>query len=1250
MDAESRLFLVSHLLRRSERRPKALEVFEHFLRTPPEAIAAARVAAAVAELRRLSAPRLEPGTDLVSSRTWNGTVSRVRPDLGWPRAHIGRIDAFEGRWGSAAAQLAAACELEPRDTASRRLCAYALHRDRRHTQALAHLDRLSGESTRQADLVLRGHVLRALDRPTEACSAFERAAKMGRLRPSDDLAYVECLLREGRLEEARSVLDSIGGRRGAKWELAAAALDQASGRPDDAVGRLTSIRRAGTLRPQVTKRLLAAMAELPPGSETLSVLEALPADARDDRFWTLRGNALWEIGDGGEALASWERVSCPAAPLERAISAGAALWLADRYNAGRDAEVLSTVGRPAVALAAPAAVIPLVAAALARRIAEDPLDSRAARHQIATLDGVERKLSAFVDSPQAQLLRGLLLAAAGEPEEASIILRSLEASSALPREGRLQLTRCVLLSGDPRVAATALGEIVDPGPRAERLGATRSALAGDWERACRALARDPRRGEFGGGEEGGYLPALLYLAGRDAELEGLAGGGNSVRYYLAAARLRGGSPGAADRLSQEIGHVAEAPPRFRRLLAWARFRKFRERLSGGEREAARKALAASFAAWDGDEGPANWLGGKLDFALPSLLAAGRRDSVWRLLEAEARRKGPAQAASCHRLGLFHLAEGARAFHDGETVTAIEHWERAIGNLCVALANFTYIQSWVERRRITYRAKIEAEDVVGVDQGALQFLEGFLLRWSEACGERGTGAGATRTADLAISLRAERTAAQVLRDLGGFEHPKSGRSVSAGPTYLAHAGLAGPFGTWVAGLEVKRSRRPDFDLASNPLEMILKLAETMAQTEAEGAIEPETKEKLEHLFSSLRYAAVLAGEGQLERALGRLQTPEPRCFPVSESRHCGGRLRRACGEQPAHFERCNPAFAAPGGSERFARAAAELEISLLVRLGELAVASAEDRLDEGVDWWRKALETADGVGTRESVAERIRELLRGRIKVLERRDARDDGIRLLEATRRVVEDAFLLGKLASYYAARGIQAVNERKAWAKGLKDLRRANRLNPTSTHTNLNLIMALRGRAGKLSERGKADDARKLLDEARERAQNQLAEEPHNPKLQQLARELRFESSMMQLGEATSPEDLLATLLGTGPSRAMESARYHNRGVKKAEQGDLGAAIRDLEKALELEPRSPETRMMLTGVLNQHGVQLANAERFGEALRHLRRGLEIDPSSDPLQRDLQGVTQAQKMHRLLSGEGLPGDLGKILEMLRKDD
>lgn len=1248
VDPESQLFLVTNLLRQGEHRPKVLDVLEHFIRSPPSVAREARVAAAIADLRRFSAPRLKRGADLARGRAWNGRLARARPDLAWPRVHLGRIEAFEKRWSSAAREMAAACVLNPADSKSRRLLAYTLYRTGDFAEALDHLDRLPAKTPAWADLLLRGHLLRALGRAAEAGATFERAGKMRALRPSDALAHAECLIRARRSREASLVLEAIEGRRAAKWELAAAAAAQESGRPDLALVRLAQIRHAEALRPQVSERILCALAQLQADRESLSILDSLPESARDDRFWTLRGNALLAVDDEDEALASWERVSRPWPAFERALGALTVAWLAGRFHAGSDGEVLAAAGRSAVRAAVPAMVVPLMAAAMTRQIAGEDLDARTARRHLATLDKVTSELPDFATSPQAGLLRGLLLAAAGEPLEASIHFRKLAAADGLAREGWLQLARCALLTGECDAAAAALEKVSNSEPRTIRLQAALSALAGDWESASLALARDPRHGESEGTSEG-FLPALQYLAGRDAELAKLAGDDGAARFYLAAARLRRGSDEATDCLSQKIEPVAEAPTRCRRLLAWAHFQTFRTRLAAGEENAAMTAIAAALDAWDGDEGPVDWLGGALDFVLPSLLAAGRRQIVRRLLDAQARREGPAQAPGCHRRGLFHLAEGGRAFREGEIAAAVEHWERAIGNLCAALANFTYLQGWVERRRSTYRTKIEAEDAVGVDPGVLQRLEGRLQSWSEAQEECGHASGAIRFADLAMSLRAERAAAQVLRDLGGFEDPSSGQRISAGPTYLAQAGLSKPFGAWVAALEVKSSRLPDLGGASNPLDMLMRLAEAMKQTKAEGSVEAATKEKVEHLFSSLRLAVVLAGEGQLEHALARLRTPEPRCFPISGDRHCGNRLRFACGEDAAHFERCNPAFAAPGGRERFARAAAELEIAILMRLGEEAVASTEDRLKEGASWWREALEVASEIGTRESFEERIRELLRGRSKVLESRGALEDGIRLLEAGRRVADDSFLRGKLAGYYAARGIEAVNERKAWAKGLADLRRAYKLNPNSTHTNLNLILALRGRAGDLVERGKITDARKLLHEALDRARGQLAADPHNTNLQQLSRELQLEVSMMGFSSATSLEGLLESIAGSSAGRLAESTRLHNRGVRKAEAGDLPGAVRDLEEALKLEPESAETRTMLAGVLNQHAVQLANAERFDEALKQLRRGLEIDPSNSLLQRNLQAATQGQMIHRLMSGEGLPRDLLKVLEMFKNE-
>jgi tetratricopeptide (TPR) repeat protein len=1252
IDAEARLFLVGELLRRGDRSPRALEVFARFLRGEAGSAGDERVTAAVAELRRRSAPRPGSGADPARMRAWNLELARARPDLAWPRAHLGRVEALAQRWGPAAAELTAACRLDPADPASRRLLAYALHRDGRHADALEQLD-LADRSApapapRPADLALRAEALRALGRVADASAAFERAARDRRLRRDQSLARAECLIRLGRLAEARSVLDEIEDRGGSAWDLATAALDQAAGRPGLAVGRLTRIRAAPPLGPQVAARLLAAVAELPADRETLAALDVLPESARDAGYWMLRGNLLLVLGASGEALDCWERVDRPVPGFDRALGGLAAAWLADLYRAGRYAEALAAAGRPALRAAEIGAVAPVLATSLARRLASGPPDARAARHGLATLESLESELPALAETRPAALLHGLLQAAAGESEAARAALAGLEAAGELPREGRLQLARCALLAGEPEAAAAALARVSDPGPRVARLKAARAALAGDWQSACSALGESMVL-RSGGGEVGEiFLPALLYLARRDDELARAAAGEGEARYYLAAARIRDASPSAADRLSDELEPLAEAAPRWRRLLSWARFQELCRRLAEGGHEAAGAALAAALEAWDGDRGPVEWIGEDLDLVLPVCIATGDRQSLGRVLEGAAAREGPAAAPACHRLGLFHLAEAARFLQAGDAAAAVERWERAIGELCTALASFTYVQAWVERRRPGYGAKIEAEDAVGVDPGAVQRVEALLLR----CGEslEGSGGAAAQIADLAVSLHAERAAARVLGDLGGFEDPESGRRISAGPGYLERAGLAGAFGAWVAGLEVRRSRRPDLAAAGNPIELLLQLTEALAEQRQEGAVEPEVKERIERLFSSLRLAAVLAEEGQLERALGHLRRPRPHCFPVADGRRCGGRLRHACAAAEERFTGCNPAFAAPGGRERFARAAAELETSLLVRLGEQAVASAEDRLTEGIGCWREALEAAGEAEDRERVAERIRELVSGRVKVLEARAALDDGIRLLAAARRLVDDGHLRAKHAGLHAARGIQAVNERDAWARGLKDLRRAHKLNPDSTHINLNLILALRGRANDLAGRGKMSEAHELVAGASKRARAQLAADPLNPKLQQLARELEVEERVARFSSASSVEDLLTKMAESTSSRAAESTRVHNQGVRKTERGDLEGAIRDLERAFELEPESGATRQMLTAVLNQRAVELANAKRFEDALRHLRRGLQIDPSSSALQSNLRAISAGQAMERLLSGEARPGDLKDILERLAKGE
>jgi len=1246
-------FLTGELLERRDGRPPARRIYLDYLAALPGIGPSEHLQRNLVRLAKISAPDLRHRRDLDESRRWNQAVAGRYNRLAWPRLHLGQIAALRGEWEVATDELGLACNLAPDDAEARRLLAYSLARLGRFEHAQAQLDRLLAKTPERRALLLRGHVLRRLGNPAAAARDLGQATSLGPLPDSQALAFAEVLFCTGDVAAARRVSDEGSAKPSAdpRWRLFAAAVAQVEGRFGEALALSQTLVDDPQLGGQAVARVLALIGAEPqvPGSH--EALDAVPEAARGDSYWTLLGDLHLAAGRQREALAAWNQVAAPVSSLASRRSALLRHYLASLYRAGDDAAVVALVRDGLAALGAARQVAPIVEAALTRQVRQIGAEARgrategALRQALEALHTAQACLPSLAGSRRIALLCGLLHACLGEHASCVEALALLDGPGEKDWETAATLARSALYLGDLPMAASALAAAPEAGPRWHRLAAAHAAARGDWPAAASHLDAAVPDG----------IPvevrlASYVLAGRLDEVDSSAGDSSAGLYYRAAAALLRHQFDLALPLLDDLAAVGSLQPAARRLRGWVMLEEARESLRRRRRQEALASLVTAIELWPEEGGPSSLLAGAEEAVLPVLLAAGLRQRIQTLLEARALAAGHADPATCRHLALFHLAEGSRRAAAGDFAAAFGHRERSVAYLSATLAHFVYLEAWAQERFQVYGTPAAAEAIVSLADRVVRHYEGVFQYWTELMEKSGQSAEAARVAELALALRAERHGARLLAEIGGAPIAAGGRRVSTGPTYLALAGLAAPFGEWMAQLPVRRSPSSPLLPGGNVFELLMRLVEARRE-EDPAAVDPALKEQIERTFSSLRVADVLYRDGQLGQALEHVRRTERRCFPLAALQTCTGAQRSACPRAAERFVSCNPAFAGPDGGERFSQAAGEFELTVLFELGRQAIASAPQRLAEGIGYWHEALERAAGGDRRDQVAGRITEMVLGRIQVLTRNDREEEAIELLEAACEERADGQLQGALATLYAQRAIAGVNERDAWQQGVADLQRARQLSPHSAHINLNLIRALQGRSHEIHEQD-SQGAAALLREALALAAEELARDPDNKQLQEAANQTRAGLAQLQLDPAKlRGENLIEAFMQTIPAGAARlSTHYHNQGLAKAKAGDLDGAIRVLEKALDLEPGSPVTRTALVSVLNRAAVERANRQRFAEALAALDRAMELAPEDPHLLRNRRAIGRASELEALTRQKPSPEGFLRLMQLLQDEN
>lgn len=1155
-------------------------------------------------LRRVSATLVSNRVRKSEARKWMEQILARCCDISWAEENLGRIALVEEDYKAAANRLERAVTADPESRSSRFLFAFALTKLRRFADAIEHLNALLAVRTEKQALVLRALVLRALGDSAGAVRDLRLTVCQTRLSADETLVYIEVLLNSREADAALAQLDACTDKTDPRWSSLSAVYAETAG---DFTGALrywqSSLRSEG-----LAQRSATAILRIVNGHPGIvggeAAMLAIPEPMRNGSYWIVSGNLSLAAGDAGAALESWFQVSDARPDLVQRREELALHYCATLYNNQQFDELSAQGPRILIRGIAGERTWQCVAAGICQevcaRVRNGAWTEAMAVSQLAAFAGI------FRDSPAAaklNLLRGFLLADAREYAQALLVLEKVPRETPESPEISLQLARCAFLSGTSVPELNRWWSEASADVRGLQLRSAFAAYEGEYGRAADFLTDLPRDTS-----QSRWAAAIFFGAGRIEDLLAIPVDSDEVRYYRAHAFIREGNLYAAENL---LLTIEEEPVSScaRQLCGWLKLQECKSSLEGKEPFAAAQKLCTALRLWPGAGGAVDRLGDATKADVTGLLLmAGERRQLLSQMKKEAEQAGFADGRTCRNLALLHLSEGCRLLQVNQTDLGAKRLWSSIGYLGAALSQTGYITGLVNERSAAYRidfapefANRAAERIAG--------LAGILF---DAIASQSAQAGEhSRLSRLALGLRAELCASAALGKLGGLTLPRIPESaIVAGPIYIEGVGLDSEFLRFYFGLKTRRSKPPDLsgDPSADWLQQLFALID-----EDDTAPDLAKKRELARLFSALRFPVTLQKEGQGQEALRELQRVRSFCPAMSgpEFRVSTGSV---CAGDKSLGPICNLAYPGRQGARRFRRHADELAVTLLIDAGTESMAATPPQIASAIEAWREAISVAAALRHRKRTNSRIAEIVRGRLKVLQHGQKVEIAIELVEAALALLDDSDLKGELATLYAVRGVNAANEDR-FEEGITDLERGYRMSPHLTYASENLWAILRAYASQVQD---AERKCKLLRRAVEIGAKCQASDPHKSEYAQLLALTRGESAMAEIeaGRKGDPADLLAAFLaGTSAGGSRQAAiMFYNAGVRKANNNDWAASLRDLERAFELDSSDEDIRNAIARVACMRAVELLAEGRSDEAVKLIDKRIEADPNNQSLQ------------------------------------
>ncbi len=458
---------------------------------------------------------------------------------------------------------------------------------------------------------------------------------------------------------------------------------------------------------------------------------------------------------------------------------------------------------------------------------------------------------------------------------------------------------------------------------------------------------------------------------------------------------------------------------------------------------------------------------------------------------------PMHIALAHDLGrlYFNLIQSA----DNSPEQTIIYWQKVIANWAIVLEDNVYWQIWPTKREAVYERPISPDTVADARERLWQMLLLELTRFDEQARH-----DLPYHDSMAIQLQSETAALHLLKQIiiNSAHVPHSSELVVA-PTMLRQMNKEQEFGKFIA-VQIQ-----NHGISDNFLPMLHTL---LGEQSVEVLSTADMLGQLMLYYSQLGGALVYIQKQQYKAAVSFLRHMQCQtCTPLADRPITpeGKRAIAICQPDCPQFAHNNPAYAAV--HDRWNRLWSDtIKLAIEVHLLGIRDLIGDDNLEQEEirSLWKNAVNLAWYDGLKNTVRQRINELIRIRVAALEKEGKWEQVVCLLETVVGIEESenklfVNLLARMLNYL---GVSKTKDRD-WAEATSVFNKAYQLNPKSNQIRENLILLLDRYADQLAAEKKFTQACEVLEELETTLQQIVATSP-TPREKQIVEEQLAEAA----------------------------------------------------------------------------------------------------------------------------------------------
>ncbi len=288
---------------------------------------------------------------------------------------------------------------------------------------------------------------------------------------------------------------------------------------------------------------------------------------------------------------------------------------------------------------------------------------------------------------------------------------------------------------------------------------------------------------------------------------------------------------------------------------------------------------------------------------------------------------------------------------------------------------------------------------------------------------------------------------------------------------------------------------------------------------------------------------------------------------------------------------------------------EMITQVQLQIAEDMIREREADFVKAASYWEMALKSCRKWQGLETTKQQIVQTILGRVKALPRKKI-DRAVELLESAHAVLPDGRIDGKLAELLRIRAVPKANQAikdKTYPQlepCLPDFQRSLKLNPSVKQTRYDLCQVLFVLADWHHKQGNNQKSTELFRENYQVAQDGLSIHKGDKQLNQFLQESRFRLRLVQRPGVARPAaapnvfvELLAQMLEEAASEQGSTAMHYNRaGVRREREGDYKGAIKEFEKALEIDPSFKQAQRNLKQTVRNYMDHLLKTGDIGRS------------------------------------------------------